>query len=411
MRSAVVITGLGTLGAFGVGREALSQVLASGQPPRLTTIDRAAGFHRPSGSRGAFLLGSRDLSALVSPATARRMGAPSRMALAAARLAVSDAGILETDPAFAETAVVISTAFGPALFTERLLSSIFKEGPETASPALFTESVASAAASQVALNLKARGPSLTVTQREAGDWIALGEGARLVRTGRARRALVGSVEEMTPLLHAILDRFHTLATADESGEEVARPLDRDRRGVVAAEGSTLLVLESESEAAARGAKPLCRIVATGAGFDPTAPDNGFGADPEGLGETLRRGIERSGRRLHEIDLIASGAAGSIAGDRLEVLALATAWRAAEASLPVLWAPKSALGEWGGGHLAAAVLAVSGAALGPTHGYRTLDPELGVAPYDGRPLAAPKLCLATSVAAGGSMSWSLLEAVI
>jgi hypothetical protein len=68
------------------------------------------------------------------------------------------------------------------------------------------------------------------------------------------------------------------------------------------------------------------------------------------------------------------------------------------------APKAVTGEYGGGFLAAAVLAAAGAACGPTPGFEEPDPELGVVPHDGSPLAAPGTVLATSLAAGGAASW-------
>jgi 3-oxoacyl-(acyl-carrier-protein) synthase len=110
-----------------------------------------------------------------------------------------------------------------------------------------------------------------------------------------------------------------------------------------------------------------------------------------------------------VDRIASGAAGSRAGDRLEARVLRAAW--GEAPLPPVLAPKGVTGEYGGGFLAAAVLAAAGlpgAADGPAAGFAEPDPELGVSPHDGSPLPPPRLLLASSLAAGGAASWLLLE---
>jgi 3-oxoacyl-[acyl-carrier-protein] synthase II len=403
---AVVVTGLGTLGAWGAGGARLAAALAAGEMPPRAPIDRSAGVHRAGGARTALVVDGAALAGLIAPAAARRMGTPSKLALAAARLALRDAAISEGEAAFAETAVVMATVFGPALFTEKLLHAIFREGPENASPALFTESVASAAASQVALNLKALGPNVTVTEREAGALQAVAHGAKLLRRGQSRRALAGVVEEQTPLLHAILDRFGVLAKPDAAGDEIARPFDRERHGVVAAEGSTVLVLERAGEAAARGARALCVVAASGSGFDPTAPDNGYGDDAEGVGETLRRELARAGVALESIDRIVSGAAGARWADRAEGRTLRAAWQGA--ALPPVLTPKAVTGEWGGGHLAAAVLAASGARYGATRGFRSVDPEVGIVPHDGSDTPAPRRTLVLSLAAGGAFSWLVLD---
>jgi 3-oxoacyl-[acyl-carrier-protein] synthase II len=329
------------------------------------------------------------------------------MAVAAARLAVRDAGSSEDESGSATTAVVVATAFGPAYYTEKLLEAIFLQGPEAASPALFTESVASAAASQVAIALKARGPSLTVTQREAGPWIAVAEGARLLRTGRAARVLVGAVEEMTPLLHGILDRFHALARGDDFHPEMARPFDRRRNGFLAGEGSTFLVLETAASAAARGARPLARLRAAVCGFDPSAPAVDWGRGAKPLAELLRRRLGTAGVEPPSIDRVVSGAAGGVRGDRLEAEVLRGLF--GESPLPPILAPKAVVGEYGGAALGAAVLYAAGLPAGPTPGFAAADPALGVVPHDGSPLAAPRRVLSSALAAGGAAAWLVLDA--
>jgi 3-oxoacyl-[acyl-carrier-protein] synthase II len=404
--SGVVVTGLGTLGAAGVGREALAGLLASGLP-RTREVDRSAGYHRRGGSRRAALAGELDFAALVPPALGRRMSAPSRFAVAAARLALADARLSEDDPGFDATAVVMATAFGPASFTEQLLDAILHRGPQEASPALFTESVASAAASQVALFCRALGPNLTVTQREAGPLLALGEGALLVRRGQARRALVGAVEEMTPLLHAILDRFRALARPEASGRELPRPFGRRRDGFLAAEGAAVAVLEAEEDALERGATPLCRVAASWSAFDPTASAIDWGAGAEELGSALRQGLLRAGRGPAAVGQIVSGASGAVSGDRLEARTLRAAW--GSEPLPAVLVPKGATGEYGGGFLGAALLAAAGTPLALPAGAGEPDPDLGIEPR-ASPEPPARATLATSLAAGGAAAWTLLERI-
>ena len=201
-------------------------------------------------------------------------------------------------------------------------------------------------------------------------------------------------------------------------DEVGRPFDRRRAGVVAADGATVLLLETAEAASRGGREPLARVLGWGSAFDPSAPPTGWGGGAEMLGRALRRALARGrpegGRILTDergdpaaggIDRIVSGAAGSRGGDRLEAQVLRAAWGGAE--LPPAVAPKAVTGEYGGGFLAAAVLAAAGAACGPTPGFEEPDPELRVAPHDGSPLAPPGAVLATSLAAGGAAAWLIL----
>ncbi len=429
-RREVVITALGTAGAHGCGRAGLELALAAGAPPATTEVERGGGYHRRGGARRALLTPVAALVPWVPPAEARRMSPPSRLAVAATRMALAEAGLEPSRLAGAGTAVVVATAWGPTSFSEALVRQILLDGPEAASPYLFTESVANAPAAQIAIACGARGANLTLCQREAGALLAVARGAAEVAEGRAERALVGAVDEIAPLLHALLDRFGALARpparpapgapspagAEDPGDtgEVGRPFDRCRSGVVVADGATVLLLETAAAAAARGRLPLARLRGWGSAFDPSAPPTGWGDGGATLGRALRRLLDRCGAAPDAagapgaIDRIASGASGSRAGDRLEARLLRAAWGGV--ALPPVLAPKGVTGEFGGGFLAAAVLAAAGAggvAGAPTAGFRELDPELGVAPHDGSPLPPPRALLASSLAAGGAAAWLVL----
>jgi 3-oxoacyl-[acyl-carrier-protein] synthase II len=423
--SDVLITGLGTVGAYGCGGDSLRRALAAPDPAALLSeVDRSAGYHRPGGARRALLTRDVSVAEWLAPGEARRMSPPSKLAVAAARMALACAGFADRRSDREETSVAVSTAFGPSSYSEALLRQILFEGPEATSPFLFTESVANAPAAQIAILCRARGPSVTVCQREAGALQAVGQGAADVASGRAPRALAGAVDEMTPLLHALLDRFGALARpARDAGKaaetEVARPFDRRRGGCVAAEGATVLLLETAESAAERGARPLARVLAWGSAFDPTAPQAGWGTGHERLAASLRRGLERAGLDLglgvgldiRRIDGIVSGASGSRDGDRLEALMLRSVW--GDRPLPPVLAPKGLLGEFGGGFLGAAVMAAAGSRFGKVPGGFEPDPEigiLGIAPGDSSSLPRrPSTLLVSSLAAGGAASWLVLGA--
>ena len=125
-----------------------------------------------------------------------------------------------------------------------------------------------------------------------------------------------------------------------------------------------------------------------------------------LSRGLRLCLERSALDPSDIDLIVAGASGSRAGDRLEARTLNLAW--ADRQLPPVVAPKGVTGEYGGGCLAAAVLAACGEPFGPTAGYRLFDPELDIVPHDASSLPGVRRVLMSSLASGGAASWLVLE---
>ena len=402
--SPVVVTGLGVVAGMPLGIDRLAETLARAIVPS-SEVDQRAGYHLPGSARLAVLSGSVNISEWVSPSMGRRMSMPSKFAVAAARMALADAGLFGA-PEGTSTAVVMSSALGATDFTARLLRTAMLEGPEAVSPFTFTESVANAAAAQIAIASRAQGPNLTIVQREAGILTAVGRGASEVAAGRTDRALVGGVEEMPPLMHALLDRLESLARPAHAGGEVARPFDRRRSGFLAAEGAAVLVLESEDRARSRGATIRARIRGFGSAFDPSAPRIGWGRGHAPLAQALRRMLDDAGLGPGDIGRIVSGASGSIAGDRLEAQTLKGAWQGAP--LPPILAPKSVTGQYGGGFLASSVLAASGQEFAATAGFSEPDPELGVIPHGGGPLPPADITLVTSLASGGAASWLLLE---
>jgi 3-oxoacyl-[acyl-carrier-protein] synthase II len=402
----VVVTGLGVVAGESCGADRLAETLRGSIMP-CSAVDRRAGYHVPESARLAVLTGGVNLAQWVSPAAGRRMSVPSKLAVAAARMAVADADILEA-VAGPRTAVVMSNALGAVDFTERLLRTAILEGPAAVSPFAFTESVANAAAAQIAIDTQARGPSLTIVQREAGILTAVGRGAAEVAAGRADRALVGGVEEMPPLIHAVFDRLESLARPGNVGGEVARPFDRRRSGFVLAEGAVVLVLEDEDHARLRGASIRARIRGFGSAFDTSSPRLGWGRGDVPLAHALGRVLHRAGLAPRDVGRIVSGASGSVAGDRLEACTLREAWQGSP--LPPILAPKGVTGQYGGGFLASAVLAMSDQEFAATAGFSEPDPELGVIPHGGGPLPPAGITLVTSLASGGAASWLLLEGI-
>jgi 3-oxoacyl-[acyl-carrier-protein] synthase II len=391
----VVVTGVGCLGPWGIGLPALAAALQKGLALG-TAIDRSAGYHRRHAATLVGACGPLDLTPWLSEQAARRMSDMSRYAVATARMALQHAGL--ADVPGERTAVALATAFGPGGFTEQLARQILEKGGKAASPFLFTDCVANAAAGQIAIDLGARGPNTTLCQREAGPLLALQQGANDIARGRADVCLAGSVDEMRPLSHAILDRFRALARPGPDGE-LPRPFDRRRSGMLVGEGAQILVLEAEATARARGARILARVGATARAFDPTAGRASFGRDAEGLAAVLQA---RLAPALPEVSAIVSTASGTRRGDALEAAVL----RRTFASLPPVLVPKAVHGEYGGGTLATAMLALAGSEFARPVACDRPDPDLGVTPAHGHVQAARVLL--TALAAGGAAAWSVLE---
>ena len=120
---AVVVTGIGTIGAAGPGAPSLLDALRRGHIEP-TEVDRSEGLHREGSARTAALIGSISTADWIPPLVARRMSMPSRYAVVAACMALADAGIDVPKDADASMGVTVATAFGPSSSTQnwRVLS-------------------------------------------------------------------------------------------------------------------------------------------------------------------------------------------------------------------------------------------------------------------------------------------------
>jgi 3-oxoacyl-(acyl-carrier-protein) synthase len=404
MTEPIAITGFGAVGPWGAGLDRLAELFPSGSVP-ITPLSYAPVDSGGRAAPCASLVPTDAWKGAIPMLKARRLSPPARFAVVAAAEARNQAGLdaVRQDP---QTGVALATAFGPASFTERLLDQLDTEGADGVSPAIFSECVANAAAAQVALFGKLGGPSITICGREAGPLIAFDRARRYLQSGRARRMLVGTSDEITPLACMILNRFRSITRTFAEGVAPATPFARTRDGFLPAEGAVIAVLESEKSAAERGASPLAWLRGTVRGFDPQAPRSGYPVNAGRLATILRKGLSRQSIELDSIDAIVSGASGSRVGDATEAEILHLVW---PDGVPALHAPKARVGEFGGGQLAAAWLLL-------TRGIRAAD--YGPADFEDFPGLAwatpaahrPRRLLISSMAAGGAVSWLVMDTV-
>lgn len=112
---------------------------------------------------------------------------------------------------------------------------------------------------------------------------ALGDGARLIRSGEADVALCGGSESAIDLVtQGGFAAARALSTGfNDRPLEASRPFDVRRDGFVVGEGAGMLVLESLEHAIARGATPLAELVGYGTSADAhhitAGPEDGNGA--------------------------------------------------------------------------------------------------------------------------------------
>jgi len=151
---------------------------------------------------------------------------------------------------------------------------------------------------------------------------AIGDAARLIRSGEADVAIAGGAE-------ACIDRVslggfaaaRALSTDFVANpERASRPFDRDRDGFVMGEGAGILVIEELEHALARGATPIAEIVGYGTTADAYHMTSG---PPDGDGARRAMEIALRQARLEPADLqhLNAHATSTPAGDESELGAI------------------------------------------------------------------------------------------
>jgi 3-oxoacyl-[acyl-carrier-protein] synthase II len=131
------------------------------------------------------------------------------------------------------------------------------EGRPKVNPLWLLKYLPNMPASHVAIYNDLRGPSNSVTIREASSSASIAEAVATIRRGAADVMLAGSTgSRLEPLkaLHFTETTLEKLASDRANPGEMCRPFDSERDGSILGEGAGALVLETLESAVARGAK-------------------------------------------------------------------------------------------------------------------------------------------------------------
>src|SRR5437773_2172424 len=255
MSERVLITGIGSISCFGVGRAALVEALQSGA----TGVAPIARFDTGTcRSHRAALIRDFDPAAFIPPLKLRRIDAVGRLALACARLAFTDAGCVPDASGRDDCGVALGTFTAGLDSLVEYLDGLTKDGPTGVPAILFSNTVSNAPASLAAIEFGLRGPNVTFNQREASSLGALVFSVGAIRQGRTAAMVTGGADCLEETFFKVHDRFRALSPMrgerGTAGTEAARPFDRRRNGFILGEGGFLVLIESASTAAARGAR-------------------------------------------------------------------------------------------------------------------------------------------------------------
>jgi len=368
-RPDVVVSGLGIVSPYGAGVKSFWTGLAAGtcaiKP--ITVID-TEGFR----SRIAAEIPADAMPAL---GVSRRRSRADRLALAAAREALADAGL--EGAARRKAALLIGAVGGGMLEGEDWYWGEARGVPSGRMSAL-RSILPLSHAETLGGRLGLTGPKETVVMACASGAASIALGADLVRAGVTPTALVGGVDALT---HICFMGFNALKLLDPTP---CRPFDRDRRGMSIGEAAAFLVIEDALHCRARGGRVHARLAGYGMTTDAhhvTAPH----PEGEGMIHAMQQALADAGLEAARVGYVNAHGTGTPQNDRAEALALRRVF--GEGGVLVS-STKSLVGHTmaaaGSVEAAATILALQHGLLPPTANLAHVDPEV---PFDCLPVTA------------------------
>jgi len=179
--------------------------------------------------------------------------------------------------------------------------------------------VANNPAGEVALSMGLTGPHYTVGAACAAGNAGFIQGLQMLQLGEVDLAIAGGASESihTFGIFASFASQGALAKHDDP-TKASRPFDRDRNGIVVAEGGCLATLERLPDALARGAKIYGEIVGHAMNTDAT---DFVLPNATRQAECIRLALSRAGLTPEDVDIVSSHATATEQGDIEECKAL------------------------------------------------------------------------------------------
>jgi 3-oxoacyl-[acyl-carrier-protein] synthase II len=241
-------------------------------------------------------------------------------AVAAADQAIEDAGLTDIKPEQAERAgVLIGSGIGGLQSIAKANETLNEKGPRRMSPFFIPSCLINLASGQVSIKHGLKGPNHSVVTACSTGAHAIGDAARIIKSGEADIMVAGGSEAAVCRLgmagfaaaRALSSNFN------DQPEKASRPWDELRDGFVMGEGAGVIILESYESAKKRDAKIYAEVLGYGLSGDAyhiTAP----AADGDGGFRSMQAAIKNGKVNQDDINYINAHGTSTPLGDEIEL---------------------------------------------------------------------------------------------
>ncbi len=328
----VVITGVGILSSIGNDAHEVTESLKAGHSgivasPEYAELGLRSRVHGPIRLNPADHIDRRLM---------RFMGDAAAFSYLAARQAIEDSGLAETDQSNPRTGLVLGSGGASNRNFLQAADALRSRGIRGVGPYMVTRTMGSTTSANVATALKIKGVNYSISSACSTSAHCIGHAAELIQFGKQDVMLAGGGEEVDWTMTMLFDGMGALSSKyNDTPERASRPYDVHRDGFVISGGAGVVVLESLDHALARGARIYAEITGYGAnsdGADMVAPSG------EGAVRCMRLALATVDG---PIDYINAHGTGTQAGDIKELDAVKAVFGA---TIPPISSTKSLTGH-------------------------------------------------------------------
>jgi len=392
----VVVTGIGLVTPCGIGTDNVWNNILSGKsgigPITRFNTDRFD-------TKFAGEVKDFNPEDYVQPKEVKKMDLFIHYALAAAHIAVKDAGLDMGKEDSERVGVVVGTGLGGLPTIEKYHSVLLERGPGRITPFFIPMLIANEAPGHIAIQHGIKGPNLCIVTACATGAHSIGDACRIIQYGDADVMVAGGSEaNLTPLTVGGFNAMKALSTRNNDPMKASRPFDRDRDGFVVAEGSGIIILEELEHAKKRGARIYAEMAGYGYNGDAyhiTAPC----PDGDGFIRCMRMALRDAHISPDHVDYINAHGTSTKLNDYIETLAIKEVFKAKAYRIPVSSTKSMTghlLGAAGAVEAVFSILSIRDQVCPPTINYENPDPECDL---DYVPNTARKCTINTVVSNG------------
>ena len=409
MERRVVITGLGALTPIGNNAEEFWNGIKEGK----CGVDEIKSFDVTNFKvKLAAELKGYNPEDYFEKREAKRLDKFSQYAMIVAREAWKDSGLDKESENMERVGIIIGSGIGGIQTIETEHEKCMTKGPDRVSPMYIPMGILNMATGNVAIDIGAKGESISMVTACASGTHSIGESFRMIKHGYQNVVLAGGTEAgITPLGMAGFTNIKALSKAEDK-TRASIPFDKERSGFVMGEGAGVVVLEELEHAKKRGAKIYAEIVGYGATSDAyhiTSPAPGG----EGGARAMKIAMEEAKVNPEEITYINAHGTSTHLNDSYETQAIKTALGEEAAKKVMVSSTKGhtghLLGAAGGVEAIVCAKAIEEGFVPATINYKVPDEEcdLDVVPNEGRKVDV-KYAISNSLGFGGHNSSILLK---